>query len=793
MQQKVDQYLEIGQFLQDGIMLEKLETYHEQLNEEQFFIPIIGQFSSGKSSLINNLLGRRFLPTMLSETTAYTTFISYGESEYAEIVTDLVSYQFPIDKLMELSQRNLQKETSVSEILDVPRVKNTDILCIRVYVNHPMLKTGIVFVDTPGLNTILSTHENRTMGILPKAHAILYVMGKALTAADVRLMASIDQMGIDLIFVRTKIDQLRKDENDTPQKVMAEDKEQLEQAIGRTATYFGVTNEEELLEYPHWKVLLQAVNDYFENEFVGNLAQQREKSIERRLAQVKTHFLDDLTDRKQQLELSKTVTDQDIQKKVTSLEQEMDYVQDRMKSQEKNFKLTFNATKQTILDQYAVQYELTVQQYRNTLAGYTTIDALQQAADTIAEQQISASMETLKVETNERLNDFLQKATAQANELLVNQPEPFALGNLPNVHLQVEVPTISEVFEQGEYIQQKIDTEVLYDDKLLEIQKQREQVEVQVVGIHEEMQAAQQDMHSLGDYEARYIEKHNNDKQETLSKLGNVVDWALVFIPGKAFTTGAAKAATLVNKVAKGTKYVEQAAKVATKIEKAGKVLAKTDKVKDFMKTVDKLEQSGQRMPNQDKGFSIFNMLSLEYWFGQAGKVMDGPPQIVEDEQYRQAYMREKEAIHAKIEHTKQLELMRMQQMDLLNNREEKLREEMRLKEKYEQQMKQQLYEAERKHEEKLKEQQVAEYRKQLIAHFELQMKQLFAGYESNVVNYLDRFISHMPSVISLNLQKQLHTQKLQLEELVATRQQNKELQVAYEQQLLSYIQVLKG
>ena len=106
MQQKVNQYLEIGQFLQDGIMLEKLETYHEQLNEEQFFIPIIGQFSSGKSSLINNLLGRRFLPTMLSETTAYTTFISYGESEYAEIVTDLVSYQFPIDKLMELSERN---------------------------------------------------------------------------------------------------------------------------------------------------------------------------------------------------------------------------------------------------------------------------------------------------------------------------------------------------------------------------------------------------------------------------------------------------------------------------------------------------------------------------------------------------------------------------------------------------------------------------------------------------------------------------------------------------------------
>lgn len=793
MQQKVNQYLEIGEFLQDGIMLEKLQTYNDQLNEEQFFIPIIGQFSSGKSSLINNLLGRRFLPTMLSETTAYTTFISYGESEYAEIVTDMVSYQFPIDKLMELSQRNLQNETSVSEILNVPRVKNTDILCIRVYMNHPMLKTGIVFVDTPGLNTILSTHENRTMDILPKAHAILYVMGKALTASDVRLMTSIDQMGIDLIFVRTKIDQLRKDENDTPQKVMAEDKEQLEQAIGRTATYFGVTNEEELLQYPHWQTLLQSVNDYFEHEFVGNLAQQREKSIERRLMQVKTQFLVDLTDRKQQLEISKTVTDQDIEKKITSLEQEMDYVQDRMRSQEKNFKRTFDATKQLILDKYAVHYELTVQQYRQALVSYTTIDTLQQAAETIAEQQISASMEALKQETNERLNDFLQKATAEANELLADKPAAFSLGDLPNVQLQVEVPSISDVFEQGEYLQQKVDTEALYQNQLSEIQKQREQVEVQAGNIHEQMQVAQQDMHSLGDYEARYIEKHKTESQEALSKLGNVVDWALVFIPGKAFTTGAAKAATMVNKVAKGTKYVETAAKVATKIEKAGKVLAKTDKVKDIMKTVDKLDQSGQRLPSKEKGLTLFNMLSLEYWFGQAGKLIDGPPQIIEDEQYRQAYMREKEAIQAKIEHTKQLELMRMQQMDLLNNREEKLREEMRLKEKYEQQMKQQLYEAERKHEQKLKEQQVTEYRKQLIMHFELQVKQLFAGYESNVANYLERFISHMPSVISLNLQKQLHTQKLQLKELIATRQQNKEQQAIYEQQLLSYIQLLNG
>ena len=81
MQKKVEQYIEIGEFLQDGIALEKLSRMREKLQEQHFYLPIVGQFSSGKSSLINNLIGRRILPTMLSETTAFTTFIYYGEKE----------------------------------------------------------------------------------------------------------------------------------------------------------------------------------------------------------------------------------------------------------------------------------------------------------------------------------------------------------------------------------------------------------------------------------------------------------------------------------------------------------------------------------------------------------------------------------------------------------------------------------------------------------------------------------------------------------------------------------------
>ncbi|MEK4230203.1 dynamin family protein [Solibacillus sp. FSL H8-0538] len=794
MQQKINQFIEIAEFLQDGVALDKIATLNEKLNEQQFYIPIIGQFSSGKSSLINNLMGRRILPTMLSETTAYTTFISYGESEYAEIVTNMVSYQFPIQNLMELSQRNLQTETSVSEILNVPRVLNSDILCINVYLNHPMLKTGIVFVDTPGLNTVISTHENRTMDILPKAHAILYVLGKALTAADVRLISSIDQMGIDLVFIRTKIDQLRRDENDTPAKIMFEDKEQLEQSIGRSATYFGVTNEEELLEFPHWRTLMDIIEQYFEQQFVQNIEKQRQSSIARRLEQVKMSFLTNLDERKKQLEVSRSVSDQDIQQKIKSLQQEIEYVDSRVKSKEKNFHLSFEATKEAILGNYEAQQYIVVQQYRQSLGEYTTIEALQKAAEVVAEKHITAATDTLKVDTNQMLNAFLQRAASETNEALHNEVEQFSLGDMPNVHLQVEVPTISDVFVQGEFIQEKIDSQVLYAEKLQEIEQKRLEFEGQAESIGEQMQLTQVEMQSLGNYEAKYIEKKNDNNQETMKKLGNLVDWALVFVPGKALSTGAVKLAGTVTKVAQGTKYVQQAAKVAAGIQKTGEVLSKVDKYKDLVKTFDASQKSIVRNPTMpNENVNLLNMLSLEYWFGQVGKAIDGPPQLVEDEQYRQAYLREKEAIQAKVEHTKQLELMRLQQLDMLNTREEKLREQMLLQEKYEQQMKQQLYEVERKHEQKMKEQQVTQYRQQLIASFELQMKQLFSSYRSNVATYLERFIQHMPAVISLNLQKQLHTQKTQLEELIETRQQNQEQQLVYEQQLFSHIHTLRS
>lgn len=781
MKQLLTQYEEIAQLLQDGVAVEKLTQMKAQLEEKHYYVPVIGQFSAGKSSLLNNLLGRRFLPTMLSETTAFSTFIYYGESEYAEIVTKSMGvHTFMIEKLMDLSQRNLNSPYAISEILKLSAIENTDIVCLNVYLKNPLLQSGIVFVDTPGLNTIISTHENRTMDLLPRAHSILYVMGKALTAADAKLVSALNDIGVDLFFVRTKLDELRTDENDTPAKIMAADRANIEETLNMPVTYFGVSNEEQYKDMPQWSVLSENLKTYLQKELAEKVEERRLKSIQRRLNPIKQQFATNIEQRLQQVMMSDRISDEDIQKKITSLENEREYVQSRVDKQMSQFKRHFEVVEETILTQFAVEQQQLLKQYEKSLNALTTIDMLQQQNEQLAGTCISEAVTRLSTLTNEELNAFLKTASANTNEAL-QATNSFSLGEIPNISLTVDVPTIHDVFEKGQFVQNRLE-ERDYEEEMMCLQQKRQATEQERETIYHHATQAQMELEQLGTYEARYIEQVNDEKQKTMKNLGNMIDWAMVFIPGKVFATGATKLAAGVGKLGKGMKYTKQ---VTDTITKAGQILNKTDKVKDIMKVT----QSAREQ--QPGALDMLSMLSVEYWFEKVGKMMDGPPKLVEDESHRIEYQRQREDILTKADHAKQMELMRMQKLELINTQEERLREEQRLNEKYRQDAEKQLYEAQRKHEQELEEKKVKAYREQLIAALHSQLNALFANYKQATKEYLQNFITHVPVAISLELQQQLHTQKMQLQELIERRQHSQEEQLKYRQQLEAYKQLL--
>ena len=178
----------LGQFKRvKNILLEpKFQPSHDLKNEldliERFIdeplnIAIVGQFSSGKSTFLNTLLGREILPTGLTPVTAKPTFIKYAPN---------FSLRVDYENGKELSLSVDEIAGFVDQRLKIDEVKE---LCI--YAPCEILKK-ISFIDTPGLNSLSNADTNATKGILNEVAVVLWLSladnaGRASELKDVAL------------------------------------------------------------------------------------------------------------------------------------------------------------------------------------------------------------------------------------------------------------------------------------------------------------------------------------------------------------------------------------------------------------------------------------------------------------------------------------------------------------------------------------------------------------------------------------------------------------------------------
>lgn len=79
---------------QDDFLVKKMcENLADDLNKEEYRITVVGQFSSGKSTFINALIGRDILPHGVSETTATITYIHNVQENDERLGTALVVFR----------------------------------------------------------------------------------------------------------------------------------------------------------------------------------------------------------------------------------------------------------------------------------------------------------------------------------------------------------------------------------------------------------------------------------------------------------------------------------------------------------------------------------------------------------------------------------------------------------------------------------------------------------------------------------------------------------------------------
>jgi GTPase SAR1 family protein len=177
-------------------------------HDPRLFLGVVGEFSSGKSTLINALLRDDLLRTdILQATTSAATILAYGERLAAEILyLNGQRRRLPADDRAAFLER-LHQVTAREEAA-------REVAQVTLY--HPALalKNGLVIVDTPGANVENERHARVTHAALRHLCDAAIVVVPAEAAASQTLLGFLRDHLADVlhrcVFIVTKMDLIRR-------------------------------------------------------------------------------------------------------------------------------------------------------------------------------------------------------------------------------------------------------------------------------------------------------------------------------------------------------------------------------------------------------------------------------------------------------------------------------------------------------------------------------------------------------------------------------------------------------
>jgi len=256
-----------GSDMADAASDQRIARLMERLVDDKLSIAFVAEFSRGKSELINAIFfadyGQRILPSSAGRTTMCPTELLYDDtippcirllpietraeaqstSEYkgqSHVWTVLPLNINSGDGMLEaFKQVSLTKKVSIEVAKqyglfdesdpDAPLEIDEDGLVEisqwrHAIINfpHPLLKEGLIIVDTPGLNAI-GTEPELTLNLIPNAHAVLFILAAdtGVTKSDIDVWRNNIGNGPGRMVVLNKIDSMW-DELRTPEEIEAQ-------------------------------------------------------------------------------------------------------------------------------------------------------------------------------------------------------------------------------------------------------------------------------------------------------------------------------------------------------------------------------------------------------------------------------------------------------------------------------------------------------------------------------------------------------------------------------------------
>ncbi|MEN9538508.1 MAG: hypothetical protein RLZZ126_743 [Pseudomonadota bacterium] len=244
--------------LQDAAVEERLRRLESQVRSDKVMVAFVAEFSRGKSELINAIFfagyGRRIMPASAGRTTMCPTEMGYDAEvppclrllpiesrlqpqalmewrmvpeKWTRIdldVNDPKQLALALEKVAETRMVTQDEARALGlwnpdtpqdnppvdakGLVEVPRWRHA-----LINIAHPLLKQGLVILDTPGLNAIGAEPE-LTVSLLPQAQAVIFILGAdtGVTKSDLaiwneHLLTEGDQKNTRLV-VLNKIDTL---------------------------------------------------------------------------------------------------------------------------------------------------------------------------------------------------------------------------------------------------------------------------------------------------------------------------------------------------------------------------------------------------------------------------------------------------------------------------------------------------------------------------------------------------------------------------------------------------------
>jgi GTPase SAR1 family protein len=199
----VDQYIEKFKKVKAikekyGLNVDDIDDTVQSMKEYRVTTPVVGNFSTGKSSLINAVIGRPLLGVEITPETAVPTEVYYGN-----------------DNVYQYSKAGCIRR----KIEDLPlrdlTIKDTDLL--RIEVNNEFLSEipSVSIVDLPGFDTSIELHNKAIDQYWPNSLAYLLVVSSdepVLKESILDLMKELKSHDIPVYVVLTKCNRLSDEE-----------------------------------------------------------------------------------------------------------------------------------------------------------------------------------------------------------------------------------------------------------------------------------------------------------------------------------------------------------------------------------------------------------------------------------------------------------------------------------------------------------------------------------------------------------------------------------------------------